>query len=463
MWRVFIPFLALVFSVESHGGTYPTTEPPPDGWTAGAFSVVFHAAFPHTKTAITSPTSAINIIPWVGSGFSGCYVYNIINNTHSVHCTNSSGQDQWAGDVTVWDDSVCVDPLASVGSVGSSMNAVCAMDLDPCEINPNSPECQACYPLSPDQWSTDLAQIYGYDDEEFCTPEYLSDEQQCENVLGYWDDVQVCVDDQSSCAAAGGSYGTIAFGDGTPEAVCIPSDYADDLPTCDFGTVNVVIPQLAGFGFACSAPLDPPLPDDPTDQDVIDQDTDGDGIPDRSDPDIDGDGIPNSQDPDVDGDGVPNEDETESDNNGEVSGGGTCNSRPSCSGDPVACSVVLQTWSTRCEAKEIGQGINRLEAAVLSMKQALEDGLSAEGFDANGEAITDGEPASETFDFSADIANIYNQGGAAGSCPADTIVNTSFGSIAIPWTVLCQFASTIRPLVIFLFGLAAFRMTMRAF
>lgn len=333
---------------------------------------------------------------------------------------------------------------------------------DPCEADPSLPECQACYPLNDDEWSVDLAQIYGYPD-EFCTPEYLDDEQECENVLGYANDAQVCIDDQDDCTATGGSYGTIALGDGTPEAVCIPSDYADDLPTCDFGTVNVVIPELDGFGFACSGPLDPPLPDDPTENDVVDQDTDGDGVPDRNDPDIDGDGIPNSSDPDIDGDGVDNEDETESDNNGTVSGGGTCNSRPSCSGDPVACSIVLQTWATRCESKEIGQGITRLEAAINEMKNSLADGLSAEGFDPNAAAITDGETASETFDFSADIQNIYNQGGAAGSCPADTVIATSFGSVPISWSMLCEFASTIRPLVIFLFGLAAFRMTMRAF
>lgn len=461
MWRVVIPFLALVFSAPSLGGSYPTSNPVPDGWAPGCYAVINHAAFPYTKVSACEPLSAAQNFPWVPN-WTGCYVQNVTNNVHSIHCTNESGNDQWAGNAVIWDDSQCADPDAVMGSVGSSTNPVCGIVEDPCVLNPNSPECQACYPLSPDQWSTDLAQIYGYED-EFCTPEYLSDEQECQNVLGYANDAQVCIDDQESCTAQGGSYGTISFGDGTPEAVCIPSDYGDDIPNCDIGTVNVVIPQLDGFGFACSSPLDPPLPDDPTDQDVLDQDTDNDGIPDRQDPDIDGDGVPNSQDPDIDGDGVPNEDETESDNNGTVNGGLTCSARPSCSGDPVQCSVVLQTWSTRCEAKEIGQGITRLEAAVRDMQNALEEGLSAEGFDPDGEAITDGEPAQETFDFSADIANIYNQGGASGSCPADTIVNTSFGQIAIPWTMLCEFASTIRPLVIFLFGLAAFRMTMRAF
>ena len=262
---------------------------------------------------------------------------------------------------------------------------------------------------------------------------------------------------------SGGDYGTITFGDGTPEAVCIPSTFGADVPSCEIGTVNVVIPELDGFGFACSEPLDPPRPDDPTDEDFEDPDTDGDGIPDRNDPDIDGDGIPNGQDPDRDGDGIPNEDESDGDSYGNVSGGQTCSSRPACSGDPVSCSIVLQTWSTRCESRKIGQGINKIEAALRSMQQTLEDGLSAEGFDAEGEAITDTEVPGETFDFSSEITGVYNAGGAAGSCPADTVVQTSFGSIPISWSMLCDFASTIRPLVIFLFGLAAFRMTMRAF
>ena len=465
MCRVVLLFLALVFSAPSLGQTgYPGGYLPDTGsslgWSCGAGTIWWRTGSDF-KFCADSATSAYE--EGLGKYWTGdsptfiemdgsCEVLKQSNaNTYHKFCpwTCPTGSTITMG--------------ASGPDVSGSTNVACYTPVDPCEANPNAPECQACYPLQSDQWSTDLAQIYGYDDEEFCTPEYLSDEQECQNVLGYANDAQVCIDDQESCTAQGGSYGTIAYGDGTPEAVCIPADYGDDVPTCDIGTVNVVIPELDGFGFACSEPLDPPLPDDPTDEDVIDQDTDGDGVPDRSDPDIDGDGIPNSQDPDIDGDGVPNEDETDSDNNGQVSGGLTCSSRPSCSGDPVNCSIVLQTWSTRCEAKEIGQGIDRLQAAVLGMKEALETGLSADGFDPNAEAISDSEPSQDTFDFSSDISNIYNQGGATGSCPADTIVNTSFGQIAIPWTMLCEFASTIRPLVIFLFGLAAFRMTMRAF
>lgn len=469
MLRFLILSLALVFSVESHG-VVQTIDPPPATWSPGAVcffqyggSAKYFTDDPEECLEMAAP-STLNLEctspnPYITEPLTWGLYYGTFRGAWQLHSFCAEGN---YGEGRIWTDDYCSDPDAVIGMT-DDWAVSCSINLDPCEVNPNSPECQACYPLSPDQWDTDLAQIYGYDDEEFCTPEYLSDEQECQNVLGYAQDAQVCIDDQLSCTEQGGSYGTIAYGDGTPEAVCIPPNYGADLPTCDIGTVNVVIPELDGFGFACSDPLDPPLPDDPTDQDVIDEDTDGDGIPDREDPDIDGDGIPNGSDPDVDGDGIPNEDESDTENYGSVSGGLTCSSRPSCSGDPVQCSVVLQTWSTRCEAKKVGQGINKLTAAVNAMKSALETGLSADGFDPAGESITDAEPGQETFDFQADIDSIYNQGGAAGSCPSDTIVNTSFGAIAIPWTMLCEFASTIRPLVIFLFGLAAFRMTMRAF
>ena len=473
MFRFLILSLALVFSAESYSvGIVQTLTEAPAGWTAGPVCTFQYASSQRHRTGSDSECAALG-----APGTFDDQCPNALRPVASFTPYTGPNQDtykwEWAvnyptcnygnyGNMYIADDHHC-DAVDGVMGMTSDGNKVCVANVDPCEINPNSPECQACYPLTPDQWDTDLAQIYGFDDQEFCTPEYLSDEQECQNVLGYANDAQVCIDDQESCTAQGGSYGTIAYGDGTPEAVCIPADYASDLPTCDIGTVNVVIPELDGFGFACSETLDPPLPDDPTEDDVIDQDTDGDGIPDRNDPDIDGDGIPNGQDPDVDGDGVPNEDETDSNNYGSVSGGLTCSSRPSCSGDPVARSIVLQTWSTRCEAREMGQGIDRLEAAVRSLQNSVEEGLSADGFDPNAEAISDTEPVPGNFDFQADISSIYNQGGAAGSCPADTVVNTSFGAIAIPWTMLCEFASTIRPLVIFLFGLAAFRMTMRAF
>ena len=48
----------------------------------------------------------------------------------------------------------------------------------------------------------------------------------------------------------------------------------------------------------------------------VDDDIDGDGIPNGDDPDVDGDGIPNGEDPDVDGDGVPNGDDPDVDGDG---------------------------------------------------------------------------------------------------------------------------------------------------
>lgn len=79
-------------------------------------------------------------------------------------------------------------------------------------------------------------------------------------------------------------------------------------------------------------------PNDPTNKcDIPDdsKDTDGDGIPDHKDP------YPNDPDNGKD-DGSGNE----SDNT--ASGGGTCVTPPTCSGDAIQCNQLYQLWSIRC-------------------------------------------------------------------------------------------------------------------
>lgn len=212
--------------------------------------------------------------------------------------------------------------------------------------------------------------------------------EDCLDVDGYITDAQgneyqACADNRNACEATGGTHGQIDGSD-----VCIPADYIDDLPDCDINTL-----QLDGVGgYVCAANGADPA-DDPNNPDVPnyggdgEKDTDGDGIPDYNDPDIDGDGIPNSTDTDIDGDGVPNEDdrtpdgeETES----SVSGGGSCASRPQCTGDAVQCAILYQTWSQRCENSNLAE-----DAPDFSTVQANSDSLANSSIDLLGTAISD--------------------------------------------------------------------------
>jgi hypothetical protein len=187
----------------------------------------------------------------------------------------------------------------------------------------------------------------------FCAQLYNTDDNNCSNVLGYFNKVQVCGDDQDECAASGGTYGGIVrAGELGWTPTCLPSEFGDDIPTCDISSVTVLnIGADQSGGFACASPVDPPLEDDVTQEPPPETDTDGDGVPDSQDPDIDGDGIPNGSDTDVDGDGVENGDDLTP--NGDVaqssvSGGGSCAARPVCAGDAVQCAILFQSWKNRC-------------------------------------------------------------------------------------------------------------------
>ena len=78
---------------------------------------------------------------------------------------------------------------------------------------------------------------------------------------------------------------------------------------------------------------------------------------------------------DADGDGIPDADDTDStdpdngkddgggdEKDNQASGGATCSSAPSCSGDGIACNTLFQQWKTRCAAEstasKLRDGIN---------------------------------------------------------------------------------------------------------
>ena len=69
--------------------------------------------------------------------------------------------------------------------------------------------------------------------------------------------------------------------------------------------------------------------------------------------DYDDDGVPDDDDvaPGDPSNGDDKEDGNESDN--RASGGASCASPPSCSGDGIACSTLFQTWKARCELEKV--------------------------------------------------------------------------------------------------------------
>jgi hypothetical protein len=91
---------------------------------------------------------------------------------------------------------------------------------------------------------------------------------------------------------------------------------------------------------------------------------------------------------------------------GHASGGGDCGAAPACNGDQIACSVLFQTWSTRCEV------------AKLNPEDGPED--SDYGPVHTGdEVVHDG---SETDPSSALDASGFGYGAGGGACPALPVV-----------------------------------------
>ncbi|MEM1188117.1 MAG: virulence factor TspB C-terminal domain-related protein [Pseudomonadota bacterium] len=296
--------------------------------------------------------------------------------------------------------------------------------------------------------------------QEFCTDFFSQDQEPCQDVLGYIDGHQLCNDDQAECEASGGTYGAAGIGDDISTAICIPDDFADDLPSCDDSEVVVLDqpdPNSLDASFACSGGVDPPLDPDPTTSTPRpDPDIDGDGIPDYNDGDMDGDGIPNSTDSDADGDGVADVDDGQIGGSapdprelGSASGGGTCAQRPQCSGDPIACAILWQSWSTRCAIEE------------PDIPNGFEDQiLNGPGTDPAEVAIRD----DGDIDLASPFTYIFTPTQIAGACPAARSISfTGLGDVAFEWTSMCDFASYVRPLVLLIFGWVAVRIGMRGF
>ena len=185
---------------------------------------------------------------------------------------------------------------------------------------------------------------------ELPPPEPCSDIEGTVTVNGF--DYTVCNDDKNACEANGGTYG--AWGAGKDQnPVCLPPEYGQQLPTCEAGSVHT----LEGVdinGFACTT-VEPPEPPEPP----------GGECPDENNPNCpeyqppvcenppcdDPPGPPQCDDPN----GCDGTEETGDDV--RAAGGGTCDAPPSCTGDPVGCAILFQTWSARCAKDQDGSSV----------------------------------------------------------------------------------------------------------
>ncbi|MTT54256.1 hypothetical protein F1529_17405 [Alcanivorax sp. VBW004] len=273
-----------------------------------------------------------------------------------------------------------------------------------------------------------------------------------------------------------------------PDSPCPNYTVIDGRKYCKESSEQPEPDDSDGDGIPDTDDPDPSNPDsdgdgapDGDDPDPTNPDFDGDGIPDGDDPDRDGDGAPDSpgsgsgngggagldpdpNNPDTDGDGIPDGQDTDADGNGieddqepeeeegNTVGKGTCDKEqveePDCSSaDPIQCAVLLNEWHHFCQEQLFREELK-----------------GTEEYNQGGDSLLDGDApenqiASNEVGFGSFLDGLDDSGsgfGGSNSCPADIQVSVPpFGSIAIPFTFICDFASKIRPLVIALGWLAA--------
>lgn len=266
------------------------------------------------------------------------------------------------------------------------------------------------------------------------------------------------------------------------------------------GIPNTNDPDIDGDGILNG--VDPDIDGD-TIININDPDMDGDGITNDQDGDMDGDGIRNGADDDIDGDGVANDTDTDDDGDGtsdgddsqpggtesdegtetdqSITGGGNCapESQPTCDGDePILCAIAIQTWKTQCALNDdTFSGSGDCSAEIECEGDAIqcgiakiqwENGCYSQFPDGLGDKIeiTENDPSNldeGDTDIGAMLQGIYNQPANYESCPSPDQISVAGATLDISYQPFCDFAVLIRPVVLFFFGLLAFRITLRAF
>lgn len=308
----------------------------------------------------------------------------------------------------------------------------------------------------------------------WCSRDFDETGDDCEDVAGTFNGDVICNDSKNECESSGGTYGYV-----NGQQTCLSGDYDDDLPTCR----GIETVQVIDGGFACISPVEENPDNDVPDQEDPKPDNDNDGIPDDEDPDDDNDGIPDDIDDDDDNDGIPDpNDPTPSgegeDQKNEVRGGGNCGASPICTGDAVQCANLYQLWKIRCATDDdsvtnandcdtasdcVGDPV---ECAIFLQQKATR--CESPGIEDQDEldALTTGleaESVMSDVDLQSDLANIYNAGSPGGSCPSDVSLSLSSGATQVSFQPLCDMATSMRPLVLIAFSLAAFVAVYRSF
>lgn len=143
-------------------------------------------------------------------------------------------------------------------------------------------------------------------------------------------------------------------------------------------------------------------------------------------------------------DGVCDPATEECGDDGSASGGVGCEAPPACSGNPILCMAVFQSWKTRCAAEQISEAF---EPGPETTAQQIVNGLGDEVTTAESEGVwADADAAA------AEVHEISEEGfGWSRSCPNIEPVEIFGASIDIgALSKLCDIGLVVRALVLLL-------------
>ncbi len=112
---------------------------------------------------------------------------------------------------------------------------------------------------------------------------------------------------------------------------------------------------------------------------------------------------------------------------------GGCLGPPACNGPVIQCAIAAQAYATRCNLEDDTVDITEADV-MLSTNTTL---TLEQYFDSTN-------PSNQI-----DVTNSFTVPAATTSaCPPDNIVQTSYGNVDITYSYICQFGTTVRPVVI---------------
>lgn len=163
-----------------------------------------------------------------------------------------------------------------------------------------------------------------------------------------------------------------------------------------------------------------------------------------------GDGVPGDGG-DTPGEG-PGDEEGEGEE-GSASGGAGCDAPPTCSGDPIACAVLDQSWRNRCgNSKGDANGDGRPDWTELR------DGEGSEGVEpGNGS-----DEKAKAWDLSGILGDVDDSGFIGDSCPAlPTLELPLIGSYDPNFAQWCDILAAIGNFFVFIASCIALRILVR--